>query len=123
MNLSDDVVSLLRNPETPNGVLHDAILDSTGYDMATVYVVYGSCSSYSDYSEWFVAAFLDEVKAANFCEQCNQWCLEKHVHRDSSAPYPSWEERRALRHPLDDEFTRSFDEVSYLMAPVPLRAE
>lgn len=127
MQLSDDVVSLLRNPETPNGVLHDAILDSTGYDMATVYVVYGTCSEYSDYREWFVVAFLDEAKANDYCERCNKWCMDERIHRDYEGPtHPTWEERDAINnrgHPLDDQFDKSHDSVNYLVGTVPLRAE
>jgi len=74
--LSDTLLALMRNPETPDGIIQDAIRDERGENVAKVYIVFGSKGEYSDYREWGVAAFLVEDHAMQFVVKINQWKKE-----------------------------------------------
>jgi hypothetical protein len=116
MRLSQDVVDLLRNPESPDGLIRDALLDM-GLDVAKVYVVCGSCGSYSDQRSWTVAAFLDEGQARAFCGKLNQWCRDNRVHSETRP----WPNGGPIECPLDPEFKTDSDGTSYEVEAIPLR--
>lgn len=115
--LSDDVVGLLRNPESPDGMIRDALLDM-GCDVAKVYVVSGTTGEYSDYRTWTVAAFLDEFAAISCKEELNRWCKENRIGRDD--PRMDYDDRQKGC-PLDPNFAADYTGVSYEMEAVQLR--
>lgn len=117
--LSDRILGLLRNPESPDWALKDALLDEE-WPVANVYVVCGSTGEYSDYRGWTVAAFLDKAAAEAFCEQLNQWCKDNGVH-DSAVLAPA--ASRPKECPLDPRFDCSYTGVSYALDEIPLRAD
>jgi hypothetical protein len=83
VRLGQNVVDLLRNPESPDGLVRDALLD-LGWDVANVYVVFGASGSYSDRDEWYVAAFLDEGQAKTFRDRLNEWARSVGVHDETT---------------------------------------
>jgi hypothetical protein len=104
VRLSQDVVDLLRNPESPDGLVRDALLDM-GWDVAKVYVVCGFTGEYSDQSSWTVAAFLTEGQAVAFCDRLNDWCKTHGLHRDAyRIDYEAREEAREAGNPDDPHF-------------------
>src|SRR5687767_4081780 len=90
--LSTNIMGLLGNPETPDHVLRDALLDE-GITVAKVYVVFGHTGSYSDYTTWHVAGFLDESVAVAFKDKLNRWATDNHLHEDQVGNYEYWEAR------------------------------
>lgn len=65
--LSPVVTELLRDPNTTDEMLHDAIA-AEGDAVSTIYVVRGTSGSYSDKTDWAVKAFLLKQHAERYCE-------------------------------------------------------
>jgi hypothetical protein len=118
MRLSEDVVALLRNPETPDEVLYDAVLEMR-CDVAKVYVVSGNCGSYSDYISWTVAAFLNEDSAKAECEKLNSWCKENKVHREQGSIDYDWYNKP--KNPLDHNFQCDYTGTEYVVEAIQLK--
>lgn len=83
------LLSLLRNPETPDGVLRDRVLELAGEGraVASVYVVYGRCGSYSDERTWHVSAYLDRAHADARAAALTEWAKKEAVHADAEGRF------------------------------------
>lgn len=82
MRLSDSLLALLRNPETTDYALKDAIIDENYIletPMANIYVVYGTSGEYSDKREWGVAAFILESEAQEYKYMLNKWVEDNNI--------------------------------------------
>lgn len=71
--------AMTGDQDTPNEVLIDAMKDE-GVEVATVYVVRGTCGVHMDTQTWDVAAFLDEEAAGSLCTRLNIWCESRGAH-------------------------------------------
>ena len=118
--LSDTLLALLRNPETPDYVFRDVVIEHIhdGAKMASVYVVSGETGEYSDRRNWPVVAFLEKAQAEAFCERLNAWCKENFCWYFSSDHY-----NRPTLCPLDLNFSCDYTGTAYHMWEIPLRAE
>lgn len=91
----------------------------------TVYVVYGSCGSYSDYREWAVAAFTVEQRAKDWAEKCRQRA-EEEIQRLTAEgkPLHEWKDKTLVcnySNPYDpDMMTDGDDGPEYTVGAVPL---
>ena len=118
--LSADVVALLRNPETPDYAIRDALLD-TGVDVANVYVVVGVSGEYSDRTTWTVAAFLAEPPATALRDELNEWCRANGV--GIGGPWMPFRDR-PKDCPLDPGWAAgcAAGDTAYHVEAIPLRA-
>jgi hypothetical protein len=119
--ISETVFQLIRNPETPQEAIRDAVIEE-GEAVASVFVVTGETGEYSDTSSWNVAAFLDKAQAEAFCESLNQWCRDHGVLMSLRITV-TWEERYSLKNPLDPDFSCDYTGTQYHCFETPLRAE
>lgn len=124
--LSSTVLGLLRNPETPDHVLRDAVLEEAEA-VANVYVVCGERGEYSDWTTWSVAAFLEKAHADEFAKRLNDWHMVNWVHRDCydwrKAEAIFGEDRENWTCPLDPQGGFRWDQPNYVVDTIPLRAE
>jgi hypothetical protein len=86
LRLSSDLECLLRNPDSPNYAVHDALLDM-GVEMASIYVVQ---SKDFDNVQWAVKAFLNEKQAETFKEQLRK-AFEEYRAIDEGFEYDSFD--------------------------------
>ena len=125
--LSDRLLALVRNPETPSFALRDAVMEEGG-PVPSVFVVAGVTGEYSDLRAWTVAAFLDRAHADAFCARLTAWCTANGVQWwDNIGPRPTrpgWPEFDRLAHPDDPGFEcdRSTGTL-YTVDEIPLRVE
>lgn len=64
--MTDTLLALIRNPETPTWLLREAVMDAEVHSVWVLRYCYGE---YSDYRERSVAAFLDKGQAEQFLEK------------------------------------------------------
>lgn len=130
--MTADLLSLLNNPDCPNELIRDKLLDE-GLDVAAVHVVVGECGEYSDHTYWYVAAFLDPAAAQALAKRLNAWCwgrgcLEPRTAREAGfytadvpllprADFPPEGERP----PEDPQFRCDYTGTSYGVAEIPLQ--
>ncbi len=120
MMLSGTITALLRNPETPDHMLRDA-LQEEGWDVAKVYVVVGETDEYSDRQTWTVAAYLAEEQAETEAARLNMWCRENHVHITNRA-YALRSRNRTDQKPSGDPgFQCDYTGTEYTVDAVELR--
>lgn len=123
--LSERLMSLIRNPECPDYVIRDAVLEEEAA-VADVYVIEGQTGEYSDRQSWSVAAFLAEEHAQEFCDKLNAWCKEKRIAK-SNYDYEAADELRdqktwSFNCPLDPGLCVYYTGTSYLVYKIPLKA-
>ena len=120
MPLSDRLLTLIRNPETPIFALRDACAEEDP-PVATVYVVTGRTLDWINGEEWVetwsVAAYLCPDQADARCASLNQWCVDNECHVEFGFPV----EKHPKDCPLDPGFRTDWGGVSYNVVPVPLR--
>lgn len=128
--MNADLLALLDNPDCPNELIRDKLLDE-GLDVAAAHVVVGECGSHSDHTHWYVAAFLDGEAAQALARHLNIWCHE----RDCLDPYtarqmglwPEWRPTDAsfndpgCKPPEDPGFAFDREGTSYGVAEIPLK--
>ncbi len=122
--LSDNLIALIRNPETPDYVIRDAINEEEP-TVATVYVVQGSTGEYSSRRDWLVAAFLTAEDANAYCDLCNSWLHEKHLHfrSDRSQRYDLYDYSGDFPvNPYDPRFDCDYTGTGYEVYQLPLKA-
>lgn len=128
--MTADLLALLNNPDCPNELIRDRLLDE-GIDMAAIHVVVGECGAHSDHTYWYVAAFLDPDAAQALARKLNLWCHEHDcldpmmsqrmglwpAGRNINACLP----RPAGKPPDDPGFAYDDGGTSYGVAEIPLK--
>lgn len=123
MRLSDAMLNMLRNPETPTYVLRDALREEE-CPVHTIYVVSGNTGEYSNKRSWTVAAFLCEQQAIAFVERLHKW-VEDNGFKDTT-PEDYWEQKydgTGIKPPDDPKFDADYNGVWYNIWNVPLKVE
>lgn len=115
--LSDRLLALIRNPETPSYVLRDAVMEEER-PVPNVYVVMGSTGEYSDYSTWYVSAYLDETHAEAACQKLTDWCKDKGCARRRQGDPHHVDRQRSC--PLDPNFSCDYTGTAYEVVTIPL---
>ncbi len=122
MPVTETLLSLIRNPETPIEVIRDCVIEEG--PMAKCFVVQGCTGEYSDRSEWSAAVLLSREQADAYCERLNQWCRDNRVHgSQENAGLADSASRVAMKCPLDVSFTADYTGTEYVVVEVPLVAE
>lgn len=117
--LSDRLVALIRNPETPTYVLRDAVMEEER-PVASVWVVVGMTGEYSDKRTWTVAAYLEKEAAESLRDRLTEWVKEKGLTSSRGEynylnPLPKPDE--------DPNFGCDYTGVWYDVEEIPLRVE
>lgn len=115
--LSDRLMALLRNPETPTYALRDAVAEEEG-TVASVWVVVGETSDFSDKITWTVTAYLEESQAEACCKRLNDWCKANGCQNRGKSVLPPTK-------PVDDPnfCCDPYTGTSYAIEQVVLRVE
>lgn len=72
-----------------------------------IYIVIGNSGAYSDYSDWFVAAYWDEENARQHAQKAKEWADDiKHMERATRRD-------QSKRNPWDDQMMFIDDDVAY----------
>lgn len=90
--------------------------------MKNAYLVLGSTGEYSDHCDWYFGVFIKEKAAEAKCEELNQWCRDKKVHRDNYDDLRSMEysEYVDTKCPLDPQFKCDYTGTDYIVFEVDL---
>ncbi len=118
--LSDRLMALIRNPETPTFVLRDAVAEEEE-PVASVWLVEGRCGEYSDKHSWTVAAYLDKAQAEGLVERLTKWCKDNGY--DDGLPENYWGEAVSVKPPDDPQFSCDGTGTKYGAFEVTLRVE
>lgn len=87
--------------------------------MRKVYIVSGSTGEYSDHQEWYVAAYLSEVAAANRVQECQLFANELMTRSDERyEDMDKWD--AALRGGPDPGIQFDYTGTQYAVHPVDL---
>lgn len=117
------VQDLLADPETPIGIIRDAMEEYCPERLAgDFFIVRGSTGELGIKKQWDVARFVDGHDAANLLCELNEWCRKVGVD-----PYGRWWQRgwpvgsvRDLVCPLDPQFCIEVPGVRYYLNSTPL---
>lgn len=92
--MSEDVILLMHNPESPIEAIIDAITEGNneGYDMRNVYVIVHTHGSYSDKRDYYISAYLDKQMAVDKCDKYNAWLGEHNIFRYGDSRYKEGKE-------------------------------
>lgn len=123
--MDKDLAALLRNPETPDYVIRDYLLEREGLNVASVYVVVGRCGEYSDKRTWTVAAYLDKEQAEALRARLEAWCKANEFH--DGRPENFWaldfNDQEKRKPPEDPQFQADYTGTRYVVEEIPLRVE
>lgn len=123
--MDEDLAALLRNPETPDYVIRDYLLEREGLNVASVYVVVGKCGEYSGKQTWTVAAYLSNEQAESLRVRLEAWCKANGFH--DGRPQGYWnldeDEQERLKPPEDPRFQPDYTGTRYVVEEIPLRVE
>lgn len=84
-----------------------------------IYVVSGSSGSYSDATEWNVAAYFDKILADQHAEKAQQWFNEN----EEEYCRRSWKRQQEMVNPYDRGMYIIDDSVYYSVAEINILSE